>query len=156
MFIILLGLWVLLCGRVTVEILLIGAGVSALCCLAGAKLLGWNREKGRALWRRAPKLLSYFLLLLREIWQANMAMLPFIYGKKKPRPEYAEFDVPLRTKGARIAFADSITLTPGTITALSENRRFTVHCFDASMKEGLAEGGFVKALARVEGEEGQP
>ena len=46
--------------------------------------------------------------------------------------------------------ANSITLTPGTITVSLEENRYVIHCLDKSFSEGLNESSFVRLLARME------
>ena len=46
--------------------------------------------------------------------------------------------------------ADSITLTPGTITCQLEGDRYLVHCLDAAMVDGLDNGVFVERLSQME------
>lgn len=145
--------WIILNGRLTGEIVIFGLGVSAFCFALSCSLLGWSREKEKALLRRAPQFLGYFLHLLGEIWQANVAVIRLIYSRREVKPVYTHFTAPLRTKAARIALSDSITLTPGTITGIMEDGKFVVHCLDESMAEGLEEGEFVHRLKKIEGEE---
>ena len=46
--------------------------------------------------------------------------------------------------------ANSITLTPGTITVSLEGDTYCVHCLDKSMAEGIESSIFVQKLHRIE------
>ena len=46
--------------------------------------------------------------------------------------------------------ANSITLTPGTITVSVEDDRFCVHCLDKELAEGMEDSVFVKLLEEME------
>ena len=46
--------------------------------------------------------------------------------------------------------ANSITLTPGTITVKLSGDEFSVHCLDKSLAVGLSDSIFVKLLMRIE------
>ena len=46
--------------------------------------------------------------------------------------------------------ANSITLTPGTITVKLSDDEFSVHRLDKSLAVGLSESIFVKLLMRIE------
>ena len=46
--------------------------------------------------------------------------------------------------------ANSITLTPGTITIEQREDEYTVHCLDSSFIEGIEKSTFVKLLERME------
>ena len=60
------------------------------------------------------------------------------------------FDVTLKTELGRALLANSITLTPGTITvSLSENH-YVVHCLDKKFGEGLDSSIFVRLIADME------
>lgn len=50
----------------------------------------------------------------------------------------------------RVVLADSITLTPGTITCQLEGDHYLVHCLDAAMVDGLDNGVFVEKLSQME------
>ena len=50
----------------------------------------------------------------------------------------------------RVMLANSITLTPGTITADLTEGRFWVHALTKEMAEGLEESYFVKLIAKME------
>ena len=46
--------------------------------------------------------------------------------------------------------ANSITLTPGTITVDLHDNHYLVHALDASLVEGLDDGVFVQPLVKME------
>ena len=151
MFLICLLLWILFNGRFTLEIFLFGLVISAAVYAVSCALLGFSFEKDRAFISRLPGILRLFALLLKEIVKANLAVTRMIYSGKAPEPCFTSFRAPLKTTGARVALADCITLTPGTITGLLEDRQFTVHCLDKSMAEGLDSSSFVARLQELEG-----
>ena len=150
MFILCLILWILLNGRVTVEIILFGLVISAICCFLSGKLFGFRLKNEKKLLRLVPGVLTLGGILLREVWKANLAVIRMIYSRKTPEPEFVTFDAPLATTGAGIALADCITLTPGTISGEFEAGKYTVHCLDKSMAEGLADSCFVQQLKKIE------
>ena len=152
LFLLSLGLWLLLCGRVTAEVLLFGVGMAVLCCLACRKLLGWSPDKERALVRRLPRVLKLLSVLLWEIFKANLAVIRYVYSRTEPESVYIKFNPALKRKASRTALGDCITLTPGTITGTLQNGEYTVHCLDKSMGEGLESSAFVTLLRETEAE----
>ena len=58
----------------------------------------------------------------------------------------------LKTKTARVLLANSITLTPGTITVSLQDNVYTVHCLDKQFGEGLSDSTFVWLLHKIEGQ----
>ncbi len=155
MFVLCFLLWMIFNGRVTWEIAAFGLAVSALVTAAARKLTGLTRQKELALLRKLPSVLAYLGYLLAEILKANLAVIRRVYGRRAPDPCLKTFTAPLDTTAARVALADSITLTPGTITAEQEGAVFTVHCLDRTMSEGLESSGFVRRLQGMEKQEAQ-
>ena len=58
----------------------------------------------------------------------------------------------LKTETARVILANSITLTPGTITVSLVDQELLVHCLDKSLAEGMEDSEFVRLLEKLEGE----
>ena len=152
MFIIFLLLWILFNGRVTPEIILFGIAISGAVCGICHVLYGYSFQQDRIFFRKLPIMLRLFAVLLKEIVKANLAVVKMIYSLRTPSGCYVSFPAPLKHTLARVALADCITLTPGTITGLLEEGQYTVHCLDKSMAEGLEESAFVQGLREIEKE----
>lgn len=155
MFILCLLLWIIFNGNLTLEILVFGLLISAAIYAMSCALLGFSVKKDMAFVRRLPGIAKLFGTLLVEIVKANIAVLGFVYGRKKPESEFIRFSPGLCSKGAKAALADCITLTPGTITGELENGEYTVHCLDGSLAEGIDDSCFVRQLRALESEEGK-
>ncbi len=48
-------------------------------------------------------------------------------------------------------YANSITLTPGTVTVVVEDRRMLIHCLTKEAEDGLVEGDMERHCKRLEG-----
>ena len=153
MFIICLLLWILFNGKITLEIVIFGMAVSAVCYALSCALLGFSYEKDKAFVKKLPGIFKLLGTLICEVVKANIAVIRMVYSKKQPRPEFTSFDAPLETTGARVALADCITLTPGTITGQLNGGHYTVHCLDESMAGGMDDSCFVHRLKELEKEE---
>ena len=153
MFIICLLLWILFNGKITLEIVVFGMAVSAVCHALSCALLGFSYEKDKAFVKKLPGIFKLLGTLICEVVKANIAVIRMVYSKKQPRPEFTSFDAPLETTGARVALADCITLTPGTITGQLNGGHYTVHCLDESMAGGMDDSCFVHRLKELEKEE---
>ena len=68
----------------------------------------------------------------------------------EPKPQLVHFESGLVELRHRVVLADSITLTPGTITCQLEGDRYLVHCLDEAMVDGLDNGVFVERLSEME------
>lgn len=148
----LLLFWVLLNGRITLEVLLIGIVVSACVSLFAYKALGiqWKNEK--KLYPRLGQVLAYLAILVWEVVKANIHMIGLVLAwDKEIKPKIKYFNSPLDSQPAQVALANSITLTPGTITIHLEDGKFGVHAIDAPLMEGIDQSVFVKRLKKIEG-----
>lgn len=144
-------LWIILNGKITLEICLVGMAVVAIAGLIAAKLLDYSVKTELRLIRNVPLFVAYLAVLLWEIMKANFAVLRFIVNEKAHiEPALVSFDVELKSSFARYILANSITLTPGTITVITNGSRFTVHCLEEHMIDGIESGAFVRLLKRME------
>jgi multicomponent Na+:H+ antiporter subunit E len=75
--------------------------------------------------------IKYLIWLMVEIAKSNWAVTKIILSGKMPEKQKM-FVVPVTQKSeiAQVVFANSITLTPGTITVESEDDHFIVHALD--------------------------
>ncbi len=151
MFILYFALWVVLNGRWTTEIGVFGLVFAAAAYAFTWKYMGFGPKVDLALVRRVPSAIAYGVTLLKEIIKANLTVVRMILnGEKEPKPQLVQFDVDLKKNRHLVALANSITLTPGTITVDLHDNHFTVHALDASMVDGLDDGVFVQQLMRME------
>lgn len=151
MYILLFCFWLLLAGRVTWEIL--GLGLVLTCAMGALEylLFGYKPASEVRLWRKAPVFLAYLGILVWEILKASAAVLTIIvFRAKKVKPTLVTFRVSPKTEFGRFLLANSITLTPGTITISAEDDRFTVHCLDRSMLDTSPDSRFQKWIRRLE------
>ena len=151
MFFIYFALWVILNGRFTLEIGAFGLAFALLLYAFSCAFLGWSVKKDLRLIRGIPAALSYGVLLLTEIVKANFAVMRIILNPRhEVKPRLVRFESGLKMGSHRVALADSITLTPGTITCQLRGDEFVVHCLDESLADGLTDGPMISALLDME------
>lgn len=75
--------------------------------------------------------LKYLVWLFKEIAKSNIAVTKIILSGGKLQDQRM-FEIPVSQKSeiAQVVFANSITLTPGTITVETEDDNFIVHALD--------------------------
>ena len=147
------SLWIIFNGRVTLEILIAGALVSFLLDIFVKKILKINLTGATLIkfLKILPEVLIYAAVLLIEIIKANFAITKLVVAPKiEVEPCLVKFKSKLKTHAARVALANSITLTPGTITVSLENDEFLVHALDRNIAEGLQGSLFERLLKRME------
>ena len=100
---------------------------------------------------KLPCYLTYTNEKTHEIIKANLVVCKMILKPDfVPEPQLVQFDVDLKKNRHLVALANSITLTPGTITVDLHDNHFLVHALDASLVDGLDDGGFVQQLMQME------
>lgn len=143
--------WIILNGNLTLEIALFGVAISFAVYFFCQRFLGYNIKKELGLYRLVFRYIGYAALVVWEIAKANLDVLKVIYDfKHKPDSVLIHFETDLETTAARTALANSITLTPGTITVFQEEANYTVHCLDKSFADGMDESTFVQHLRKTE------
>ena len=96
------------------------------------------------------RLAIYFPLLLWEIAVANVHVARLVLDPRMPiNPSLVEFESPLRTEASNAVLANSITLTPGTVTVDMSAHRFIIHCISETSRQGIQDGALLKHVARV-------
>lgn len=154
MFLVFLILWIVFNGQFTLEILLLGLVISAVMYGFIYKFLGYGPANDLWALKKAGGILQYLFVLFCEIVKAACAVIRVIFSSKyEVEPAIVRFRVDLRTTAARVLLANSITLTPGTITVSLEGDEYVVHCLDKSFGEGIDKSIFVQLLKKLEGEE---
>lgn len=146
--------WIILNGKVTLEICILGILISFALYFFICRFMDYSWKKELLLFRLAPLFLQYFWVLVREIVKANMCVLRIITSPdQQPEPALVYFDTKLQTDLAKVILANSITLTPGTITVSVEESHFCIHCLDKELAEGMEASVFVELLEKIEKEE---
>lgn len=147
-------LWLIFNGRITFEIIIAGALISFMLDVFIRKVLRLNLTAKNFFMavKILPHILLYVIVLLVEIIKANFAITKLVLSPNlEVEPCLVKFKTPLKTNAARVALANSITLTPGTITVSLEGNNLLVHALNREIADGLEGSIFEKLLARMEG-----
>ena len=143
--------FVILNGKITLEICIFGAVISAAVSVFAWKFLGYSPRRELRGVRLIGNYLVYAGIVVVEIFKANLGVIRLIISfGYKPQPVLVTFTTDLKSEYARVALANSITLTPGTITVGLEGDRYTVHCLDERFVCDFNESCFAKYLRKIE------
>jgi multicomponent Na+:H+ antiporter subunit E len=85
-------------------------------------------------------LMGYIVWLMVQVLKANVQVLKLSFAgsvKEQLTPCVVEFRTLLPDDFSRFALAQSITLTPGTVTIRVDGDRFIVHALTEAMSEGV-------------------
>lgn len=154
MFFLFFFVWIILNGRITVEIVIFGLILSAVLFYFICRFMDYSMKKELMLFHLIPLFFQYFYVLIQEIVKANLCVLNIIISPEiQPEPALVYFGTDLQSELSKVILANSITLTPGTITVSLEDNRFCVHCLDRELAEGMENSVFVELLKKMEAEE---
>lgn len=147
-------LWLIFNGRITFEIIVAGAFISFMLDVFIRKVLRLNLT-ARNLFMAVkilPHIAVYVIVLLVEIIRSNLAITKLVLSPQLDvEPCLVKFRTGLKTDAARVALANSITLTPGTITVSLEGDNLLVHALNRDIADGLEGSMFERLLSRMEG-----
>lgn len=98
--------------------------------------------------------LTYLPWLVKEIVLANVHVARVILSPRPLpiRPRLLRIRASQRTAVARVAYANSITLTPGTVTLGVRGDEMLVHALDEASAAGLLAGEMDRRVRALEGE----
>lgn len=145
------AVWLLLSGFFTPLLLTFGA-VSCLFVL-------WIAHRMQLLNDDLPsfglllRYLAYLPWLLIEIAKSNWRVITCILSPQLPiSPTVLRIDNDQNSDLARVIHANSITLTPGTVTMRVEDNYFEVHALTLETAEDLQQGAIDRRVSRLEGQ----
>ena len=101
----------------------------------------------------ALRALLYWPWLIKEIVVANIDVAKAILGMTDDiRPNLFTIKASQRSDLGRTIYANSITLTPGTVTIAMDDDELTIHALTPAAKKGLETGEMDRRVTGVEGE----
>ncbi len=151
MYILFFVVWIIFNGTVTAETAVFGLVISAVMYLFICRFMDYSIRKDIAYMKCIPCILLYICVLVWEIIKANFAVIKLMTASRyELEPVLVRFKTNLKTKQARVVLANSITLTPGTITVTLEDDEYVVHCLDKELAKGMNHSVFVELLEKLE------
>lgn len=143
--------WVVFNGRLTLEIALFGVAVAGAVFAFVCRFMDYSLGKELRFYKKMPAFAVYLYYLIKEIIGANLVVSRMILTRKEEmEPVIVHVHTDLKSETARVILANSITLTPGTITVSMTDDDLLVHCLDKSLSEGMEDSVFVRLLKKME------
>jgi len=149
LFFILLSLWLLMSGHYTFLIISLGV-ISCLFCVYLAKRANLIDDEGLPLFF-LPRLLNYLLWLFKEIFNSNIGTAKAIITGNI-NPEIFIVKSSQNTDVAKVTYANSITLTPGTVTIQINKDKFEVHALNSDFGNDVRSNVMDKKVKWLEGD----
>lgn len=94
---------------------------------------------------------GYYAWLVKEIFISNLIVVKHIWlGNKSISPGFATITASQKTEIGKVIYANSITLTPGTVTVDLEDNKFLVHALLQESIKDLESGEMDRRVKRLE------
>ncbi|WGZ92560.1 MAG: Na+/H+ antiporter subunit E [Candidatus Thiothrix putei] len=127
--------WLMLSGTLTADVLLVGAVVSLLIALLYPNGLSFFTE-----FRFTPAAIvagfRYYGYFFKELVKSNLTLAGIVLSPSLPiAPTIVKVRTKLKSRMGRLMLANSITLTPGTLSVELEGEWLYVHCVSVGATE---------------------
>ena len=150
LFLVLFTVWLLWSGHYTTLLLTLGLFSCLFVLLSLRRMEAVDRETAPA--EVGLRGLIYLPWLLWEIFRANLDVAGRIIRPRLPiRPQILRVRAGQRTDIGRVIYANSITLTPGTVTVGLDDDELTIHAICDKAADGLRSGEMDRRVTKVEG-----
>ena len=148
---ILFALWLLLSNHFDTRFLAFGAATCSVAVLVAARMGIVDRESVPL--HLLPRAFAYVPWLVWEILKSNVRVARIILAPRlRIDPSIVHFRASQRTDLGRFIYANSITLTPGTVTTGIVGDDLEVHAIVRSEIDGTEENVMNRRVAALEGE----
>ena len=148
LFFILFSFWLLMSGHYNVLIVSLGI-ISCAFCVYVAKRGKLIDDEGLPIFFM-PRLLNYLIWLFKEILKSNLSTAKVIINGKV-EPETFTVKTSQVTDVAKVTYANSITLTPGTVTTKIQKGVFEVHALNSDFGNDVRTNEMDKKVTWLEG-----
>lgn len=146
-----LAFWLTVSNSLHWQHLLTGVIISFLTALLWNEMTAGEKGKTKFTVRQVFLFVRYFICLVWEIIKANYVVACIVLNPRLPiSPSVITMKLNLKKDLARVLFANSITLTPGTITAQLEGDRLVVHGITRDHVDGLSDWYLLRMAGELE------
>jgi multicomponent Na+:H+ antiporter subunit E len=149
-FLAMFGFWLIFSGHFHGLLIFLGL-VSALIVTYFSHTLFFPEKKVNI--KLILKIFAYAPTLIKEIVLANIQVLKILLKKditKEIDPQMVEFVPKVKSDIGITMLANSITLTPGTVTIIAKEDKFLVHALTKEFADGLFDSDFEKKILNIE------
>jgi multicomponent Na+:H+ antiporter subunit E len=143
--------WVIITGSFHFQQLIVGAILSLLLSLFNNDLFFRKDERPEIDFRAILLFIRYAFHLVIAILIANFQVVVLVLHPKMPiSPGMIRFPRPYRKSLSKVLLANSITLTPGTLTVLVDKDDFVVHALTKKNAEEVVKWQLTEELSEIE------
>src|SRR5690606_20382667 len=142
--------WLILNGKITMEIVLLGLILSMVVTRFSYKTIRVSRELEKKIINKFSKIIKYLFILLVEVIKPNVDIIKLVLTKDPEiSPTLKTIKVDLKSRISKVALANSITLTPGTITVTMNGDQYLIHAIVKSNLDDIEKSIFVQKLEEL-------
>lgn len=142
-------LWIIFNGKITLEIVIFGLLIATAITFFTSRVIGYQVSKDINIVRNLPLVFVYLIYLVGQIILSALTLMGMVFRAEDPDPVIIEFHSGLDREASNVVLANSITLTPGTITIFQEGDHFVIHCLKREFGEGLEDCTFIRLLRSI-------
>jgi multicomponent Na+:H+ antiporter subunit E len=143
--------WVAVSGSLKWPQLLFGFAAAVFVVWFNRNLLIRSDERVPIRLKTVFWLAGYILKLLIDIVIANFQVAAIVLNPRMPiEPNLVNLEVDINKVTGRVLLANSITLTPGTLTIMAEDKKFLVHALTHRSGEGLKRWPLIDKIREME------
>lgn len=144
--------WMLLSGSISLDHkLVLGFGIASVILSVYLALRMDRIDRNPVSINLRPSLIQYWLWLAKEIGKANIDVAKIVLSRKMDiSPRLIRVRATQQTDVGVATFANSITLTPGTVSVDIDGDEILVHAITNEMAEGLLESDMDQRVTAVE------
>ena len=141
--------WIIISENAKIETICIGIIISLLVVTLNKDLMSIHRKlnfrRNSGLW------ISYTTLMLKEILVSNINVAKIVLSPKIViSPQIITIRTKIKSDFNKTIFANTITLTPGTLTISMDEDKVLVHCLKGEYSKDLTNSTFEKIIMKVE------
>lgn len=153
-FFILFGVWCIFSGMFDVFHLTLGVISCLIITLISGDLFFSSEKITMSHIKDGLRFIKYLPWLIYQIIISNIHVAYLVLHPKMPiEPFVIKYNAKLKKDISKVVFANSIILTPGTITMdINKDNVFVVHCISRKAADDLLTGEMEKKVAKVFGE----
>lgn len=143
--------WIILSERVTIEGFIVGGILCALVMIFNKDVTMKRKKSNVSYFKRISLWVCYLFVLLKEIVLSNIQVAKIVLSPEiKISPRVVSFETQIKSNLNKTILANSITLTPGTITLGMRDGNMTIHCLEERYAEGVSNTEFEKIIKDLE------
>lgn len=143
--------WIILCETLNLEVAIIGIFLCFFVFKFNKDMIVNGKKIDRFKAKNLLYIIQYAGILIKEIFKSNFHVAKIVLSPKMNiSPQVVKINTEIKSDLYKTMLANSITLTPGTLTLLMNNNELTIHCLQKENIKGLYNSDFENILLKAE------